>query len=192
MKGTVGWETFEQPHQRCCGGLCSCWRVTSRGLCWAEGHAAPWRCQDGKLGLNSSFPCGFYTAATLRNPTSTGKTVRFRCRGSPRFFCWQEKTDPCFPEFPGGGNTIPSKCMEEKGERSVSALETGRVSAVVLRRELMETSRMAAEQRYCLSDALYCTCVSQDLSWGMPCFTFLTPLWYNWTKIWGWGAGERE
>lgn len=93
------------------------------------------------MGLNSSFSRVFYTVTTLQNPTSTGKTIRFRCLDSPHFFCWQEKIDPCFPEFRGGEKTIPFKCMEEKGgERSVSALETGRVSAVVLRRKGSELS----------------------------------------------------
>lgn len=69
-------------------------------------------------------------------PASAVKMIRFRCLDSPRFFCWQEETYPCFPEFHGRENTIPFKCLEEKrGESSVSALETGRVSAVVLRRK---------------------------------------------------------
>lgn len=69
-------------------------------------------------------------------PASAVKMIGFRCLDSPHFFCWQEKTYPCFPEFHGRENTIPFKCLEEKrGESSVSAVETGRVSAMVLRRK---------------------------------------------------------
>lgn len=69
-------------------------------------------------------------------PASAMKMIRFRCCDSPHFFCWQEKTHPCFPKFHGRENTIPFKYLEEKREESsASGLETVRVSAVVLRRK---------------------------------------------------------